>query len=74
MAGASEMNYRTFVIYNIIGGVLWSVGLTALGYILGAMIPNADRYLLPLIGVIIIFSFLPPIIHILKNKNDRHAI
>ena len=74
VAGAGEMNYRTFIFYNIIGGTAWAVGLTGLGYVLGSVIPNADHYLLPLVIVIIIFSFLPPVIHALKDKDDRRAI
>ena len=74
VAGAGEMNYRTFVFYNIIGGTLWAVGLTGLGYVLGSVIPNVDHYLLPLVIAIIILSFVPPVIHVLKDKDDRRAI
>ena len=74
VAGASDMNYRTFLFYNIIGGTLWAIGLTGLGYVLGSVIPNVDHYLLPLIIAIIVLSFLPPVIHVLKDKHDRQAI
>ena len=74
VAGASDMNYRTFVCYNIIGGSLWALGLTGLGYVLGSVIPNVDHYLLPLVAAIIILSFLPPMVHVLKDKHDRRAI
>src|SRR3990172_2242959 len=42
VAGAARMNYTTFFFYNIIGGFLWAVGITALGYIAGKSIPNVD--------------------------------
>ena len=74
VAGASDMNYRTFVFYNIVGGSLWALGLTGLGYVLGSVIPNVDHYLLPLIVAIIILSFLPPVIHVLKDKHGRQAM
>lgn len=35
MAGASRMNYRSFVTFNVIGGTLWGIGVTTLGYFLG---------------------------------------
>lgn len=73
MAGVGEMHYKTFLFYNIIGGTLWALGSTGLGYILGSIIPNADHYLLPMIVLVIILSFLPPVIQVLKNKNDRQA-
>ncbi|MEK7583525.1 MAG: VTT domain-containing protein [Patescibacteria group bacterium] len=68
VAGMGNMNYRIFFLYNIIGGFLWAVGLSVLGYILGNAIPDIDRYLLPIIGGIIIISILPPIIHVVRNK------
>ena len=35
MAGVSNMRYRTFVTFNVIGGALWAIGVTLLGYFLG---------------------------------------
>ncbi|MDP3779138.1 MAG: VTT domain-containing protein [bacterium] len=72
VAGAVDMDYRTFLYYNVVGGVLWALGLTGLGYALGSLIPNVDHYLLPLIGAIIIISFLPPVIHILIERRKKH--
>ena len=74
VAGAGEMNYRTFLLYNAMGGALWAGGMTMLGYALGSLIPNVDRYLLPLVILIALLSFLPPLISVLKNKNNRQAI
>ena len=74
VAGAAEMNYRTFFVYNMIGGGLWTLGLSGLGYFLGSIIPNVDRYLIPLVGLIVFLSLLPPVIHVLKDKKDRQAI
>ena len=69
-AGMAEMHYGSFITYNVIGGLLWSFGLTLLGYFLGSVIPNADKYLLPIIGVIILASVLPAIIHFVKDRRD----
>jgi len=74
MAGVGDMHYKTFLFYNIIGGTLWVMGFTGLGYVLGSIIPNADHYLAPIIFLVIILSFLPPVIQVLKNKNDRQAM
>lgn len=74
LAGVGKMRYSTFLFYNIIGGALWAVGLTLLGYYLGSIIPNIDKYLLPIIALIIFLSVLPSIIHILKNKKERRQI
>jgi membrane-associated protein len=74
VAGAGKMNYRVFVLYNIAGGALWALGLTLMGYYLGNAIPNVDRYLLPIIAIIILASILPPAIHLLKDPNVRQVI
>ncbi|MBI2310021.1 VTT domain-containing protein [Candidatus Collierbacteria bacterium] len=70
VAGMADMHYGSFITYNVIGGLLWSFGLTLLGYFLGSVIPNADKYLLPIIGVIILASVLPAIIHFVKDRRD----
>jgi membrane-associated protein len=59
LAGVGSMRYRTFVSYNLIGGFLWAVGVTLLGYALGELIPDIDAYLLPIIAVIIAISLTP---------------
>ena len=71
LAGVGLMRYRTFLFYNILGGFFWAVGLTLLGYWLGNVIPNVDRYIVPLVLLIIFLSMLPPIIHILKRPEER---
>ncbi|HJQ94124.1 MAG TPA: VTT domain-containing protein [Acidimicrobiia bacterium] len=59
LAGVGSMRYRTFVSYNLIGGFLWAVGVTLLGYGLGELVPDIDAYLLPIIAVIIAISLMP---------------
>lgn len=63
VAGASNMRYRRFVLFNVLGGLLWGAGVTLSGYLLGSAIPSIDRYLLPVIAVIIIVSVLPSLWH-----------
>ena len=58
VAGVGRMHYPTFMVYNVLGGVLWGTGLTMLGYALGEAF-NVDRYLLPIIGVVVLVSLLP---------------
>jgi len=66
-AGVGKMRYPTFLFYNIAGGFLWAVGLLILGFTLGNVIPNVDRYIIPLILLIIILSSIPPLWHIYKE-------
>lgn len=74
VAGAGKMNYKRFATFNLIGGVLWAVGVTSSGYFLGNMIPDVDKYLLPIIGLIIVASLLPALHHILVDAEIRASI
>lgn len=69
VAGVGRMRYADFLFYNVIGGGLWTLGLIGLGYFLGSAIPNIDRYLLPIVGAIILVSITPPAVHAWRKKN-----
>ncbi len=71
LAGVGMMKYSVFLFYNIIGGALWAISLLLVGYFLGNIIPNVDRYIIPIVALIIILSILPPIIHILRDKKYK---
>jgi membrane-associated protein len=73
VAGVGQMNYRKFVTYNVVGGILWGGGVTVAGYLLGESIPDIDRWLLPIIGVIVMVSFLPVILEVLKMRRHSKA-
>lgn len=67
MAGVSRMNYRTFLIFNVIGGICWGVGITTLGYFLG-QIEFVRENLEPIILGIVALSVLPIAIELLKAR------
>jgi membrane-associated protein len=73
LAGVGEMPYRTFVTFNVVGGLLWAVGVTLLGYILGETIPDIDRYLLPAAGLIIVLSLIPMARELLRLRRESRA-
>lgn len=58
MAGASRMHYRTFVTFNVIGGVLWGIGVTTLGYFLG-QIEFVKEYIEFILIGIVALSVMP---------------
>ena len=78
IAGTAKMNYRTFLAYNVVGALLWAVGITYLGYFLGSWFESVgldiDQVILPAAAVIILISIAPPVYHILKEKEQREAI
>lgn len=67
-AGAGKMEYKKFIFFDIIGALLWSCFVTLAGYFLGNIIPNIDRYILPIIFTIILASLLPSISIIIRGK------
>jgi membrane-associated protein len=71
VAGVGQMKYKNFILYNIAGGLVWSLLLIFSGYFLGRIIPGADRYILPIIIAIIIISFLPLFSELMKSKSKK---
>lgn len=74
VAGMGEMPYNKFIFYNLLGGFLWAVCLPLAGYFLGSLIPNVDKYLLPIIVLIVIASIVPTIVHLIKERNSDNEL
>jgi membrane-associated protein len=72
VAGIGSMNYRVFFVYNVVGGTLWAVGLTLLGYFLGQWIPSdlMEKYLILIIVMIVITSLLPSAWHLYQERKN----
>ena len=69
LAGVGEMSRRTFLRFNVFGAFIWAVGVTLLGYWLSELIgDDIDKYLLPLVALIVLVSILPPILEILRHR------
>ena len=71
VAGVCAMPYRRFVTYNILGGGLWTIGISFLGYFLGKTVPGIDHYLLLIIVFIIIVSILPTVLRGWHTKKKQ---
>jgi membrane-associated protein len=70
LAGIGNMNYRLFLSYNIIGGITWVFSITLLGYFLGRVIPDVDRYVLLVVAGVIVASAIPAYMEYRRSK--RH--
>jgi membrane-associated protein len=68
-AGATEMKYRVFVPFNVLGGVLWGVGVTLAGYTLGSSVKHLDRYLIPIVLVVVVVSLIPVALELRRARN-----
>lgn len=74
VAGMGVMRYARFTAFNIVGGLLWAVGLTVGGYFLGSVIPGIDRYLLPIIALIIVASVAPSAYHLWQAHRNEITV
>jgi membrane-associated protein len=75
IAGVSDMNYKTFLLFNIVGGAIWTFLLVGLGFVLGKSIPNIDTYILPIVALIVIVSVgisVKEILH--ESKKKRNSV
>lgn len=74
VAGAGSMRYQRFAAFNVIGAFLWAIGVSLGGYFLGSAIPNVDRYLLPIIVMIIVVSIAPTAIHVWRENRSEISL
>lgn len=68
MAGVGNMKYRVFIFWNILGGFLWTSSMIFLGYFLGNSIKDIDKYILPIVFLIIFISFVPILLQFFNKK------
>lgn len=71
VAGAAKMTYTRYLSYDIVGGVLWVWSTVLLGYFLGRTVPDIDRRIHFIIGLVILASLMPAIIQALKMRMKK---
>ncbi|MET4641344.1 membrane-associated protein [Streptomyces atratus] len=71
LAGALNVPARQFTLWQIVGGTIWTVGLVLAGYGLGSSVPNVDRYLLPIVAVVVVVSLIPLAAELLRSRGRR---
>jgi len=69
VAGVGQMQYRSFLAYNVVGGVLWVWSMLFTGYFLGRWVPGIDQHIEKVILVVIFLSILPGIIAWLRERS-----
>jgi len=74
MAGVARMKPKDFFVFNLIGGALWTIGVTMLGYVLGKVIPSAEDHLPVIEGTIILLSLLPVLYEVVKHRRGAKEL
>ncbi|MGK5641885.1 DedA family protein [Streptomyces sp. URMC 126] len=73
LAGALAVPSRVFLTWQVAGGLLWTAGLVLAGYALGSVVPDVDRYLLPLVAAVVALSLLPLAVELLRGRRRAGA-
>jgi membrane-associated protein len=76
VAGTLGMSARRFLLWNVVGAILWTDGVLLVGYLLADRIWHAigdkiDHYILPVVALIVLISVLPVLIEILRERNAK---
>ena len=74
ICGVAGINPRKFFFWNVIGSYLWTVGFISAGYLLGEQLQGSvDRYLLPIVGVIVLVTLMPITVEIIRDRKERKS-
>jgi membrane-associated protein len=72
MCGIIGVPKKTFMIWNTVGALIWTQGIIGLGFILGDVLEGSvDKFLLPVIGIIIFASLVPVIFEVLREWQSK---
>lgn len=74
VAGAGKMPRRRFMFYNVVGALIWGVGVTLLGYWLGSKIPGLDHYIEYILIGVVVLSLGLSFLHVLREPKARKAM
>jgi membrane-associated protein len=71
VAGVADIDARTFALWNVVGGVAWTLGVTLAGYGLGSTVHGIDKYILPVIALIVLVSLVPVLLEVRRRRMAR---
>lgn len=76
VAGAAQMSYRQFVVYNVVGGFMWVVSMVLAGYFLGSAVESAmgirlEEHIEKVVVVVVLLSLTPPLYEYIKSRREK---
>jgi len=74
VAGAANMDYRRFLAFNLLGGLVWAVGLSLLGLFLGrtfGSVEGVDRYFTLLVLAFFLIPGIPALVHLWRGSREE---
>jgi membrane-associated protein len=73
LAGTVGVPAGVFTTWQVAGGLVWALGVTLAGFGLGSRIPNIDRYLLPIVAVVVAVSFVPVLLEVHRSRASARS-
>jgi membrane-associated protein len=73
MAGVAGMSPRAFTVFNVAGGLVWTISVTMLGFMLGKTVPSAQHHLALIEGIIIVLSTIPIAVELVRDRARSRA-
>ena len=70
LAGAVGVPARVFALWQVVGGLIWSLGVTLAGYWLGSSVHNVDHYLLPIVAAVVVVSLIPLALELIRGRSS----
>jgi len=73
-AGAAKMPYKQYVVYDAIGDIAWTLSIVLLGYFVGSRIPGIEKYIEPVLILVILVFLAPTLLHVARDPKIRAAV
>lgn len=73
-AGAGKMPRKLFMFFDAIGDIAWTLVLTLFGYFIGSRIPGINKYIEPVLILVVLAFLTPTLYHILRDPKLRSAL
>ena len=71
VAGVGRMEYRSFLVYNVVGGVLWIWSMLLTGWVLARTVPGVAKHVEKIILLVVFLSILPGIIAWIRERRNK---
>jgi membrane-associated protein len=71
--GILEMPARIFAVWNVLGGIVWTIGILVAGRLIGEKL-HIDRYVLPVVGLALVVSVISVVLEIRRNKRRQASM
>jgi membrane-associated protein len=68
LAGALDVPVRLFTFWQVLGGLVWTIGIVVTGHQVGHRIPSIDRYVLPGVAIAVLVSVIPVLLEVRRTR------